>query len=131
MTVYQTHAKFCKIVRKLLIYICEIINQLSHTPVNPLKGSYLYHICEKMKTTLLPVCRVNGKSIIRNSKYLGIAIPLISLKSPIHYRILRRSDQTQNKTLTYVIFDYYETENSKKMKLKNVRIESPLTTTPL
>ena len=84
-----------------------------------------------MKTTLLPVCRVIGKSKLRNSKYRGIAIPLISLKSQIHYRILRRSDQTQNKTLTYFICDCYATENSKKMNFKTVRIESPLTMTPL
>ena len=84
-----------------------------------------------MKTTLLPVCRVIGKSKLRNSKYRGIAIPLISVKSQIHYGILRRSDQTQNRTLNYFICDSYATENTKNLKLKTVRIESPLTTTPL
>ena len=41
--------------------------------------------------------RVIGKSKLRNSKYRGIATPLISVKSPRHYRILRRSDQTQKR----------------------------------
>ena len=77
-------------------------------------NAWFFWLISKVVKVLQIFCRVIGKSKLRNSKYRGIAIPLISVKSPRHYRILRRSDQTQNKTLNYFICDCYATENSKR-----------------